>query len=900
MASLSFSRVSKFRFGLVPQVIVLVVVVVVLVGGLISAVMVRQSQQTLRERIIANNLASADLAAEFARHYIEGTQISIELFARGAFIEQALLDGRFAALTAELQEFLRANQRLDGCSVFDTRGINRATGNVPATGLGNYSGDRDWYKQVISSGKPYLGIPVISRGTGRAAVPYGVPFLDQHRQVKGVLICGISLAALNDAIAKFRTGPSARAALLDRRNGGVILSHSDRSRILTGVSGKNQAVTQMLQGRRGAMESRDSAGKSNLAVYSPVPELPWGFLILQPSELVFAPIDDAARRSSVYIALLIVLSAVASGFLARRVTRPLVRLRAAAGRLAAGDIATRLNFTRQDEVGDLGRAFDQMAAALAERSAQLSAANAELQSQYRQIQDANRLKSEFLANMSHELRTPLNAIIGFAQLIHDGKVGPVRADQQEYLGDILTSANHLLQLINDVLDLSKVESGVLEFRPEPVQLTKQITEVRNILQPLAANKRLEIKVDVSRDVERIVIDPAKLKQVLYNYLSNAIKFTSEEGRITVRARSEDPDRFRLEVEDTGIGITPAEIDQLFVAFRQLDSGAAKRHQGTGLGLALTKKIVEAQGGTVGVRSVPGSGSVFFVVLPKNGDAEPACVSVPSHETVVDGPTILVVEDSDADLQWLSQILANAGYRVDAARTGSEALAKSKARSYAAVLLDLILPDTGGWDVLHSIRAASANRNTPVLVVSVVAEAGVANGFPVQDYLVKPIQAESLLNSLQRAGVLPTSLSGQIMVIDDDAAALKLARIGLHAAGYRVVCHSSSVSALDDAQRFGFSAVVLDLLMPYMDGFDFLDRFRRIEACRNTPVIVWTGKDVTAVDMERLKHAAQAIALKNRDGIDAVLSELKRHVAPPSAKLCDQTVCAGALSDEIYR
>jgi signal transduction histidine kinase/DNA-binding response OmpR family regulator len=881
MILLSFSPMRKFRFGLVPQVIALVVVVVVLVGGLISAVMVRQSQQTLREQIIANNLASADLAAEFARHYIEGTQISIELFAHSTFIEQAILGGRFAALTAELQEFLRANQRLDGCSVFDTRGINRATGNVPAIGLGNYSGDRDWYKEVISSGESYLGIPVISRGTRRPAVPYAVPVLDPHRQVKGILICGISLAALNDAVTNLRTGPSARAALVDRRNGGVILSHSDRSRILTRVSGKNQAVTQMLEGRRGAMESHDSAGKLNLAVYSPVPGLPWGFLILQPSQLVFAPIADAARRSSIYIALLIVLSAVASGFLARRVTRPLVRLRAAAGRLAAGNIATRLNFTRQDEVGDLGRAFDQMAAALAERSAQLSAANAELQSQYLQIQDANRLKSEFLANMSHELRTPLNAIIGFAQLIHDGKVGPIRADQQEYLGDILTSANHLLQLINDVLDLSKVESGTLEFRPEPVQLTKQITEVRNILQPLAANKRLEIRVDVSRELERIVIDPAKLKQVLYNYLSNAIKFTPEEGQITVRARSEDPERFRLEVEDTGIGLTPAEIVQLFVAFRQLDSGAAKRHQGTGLGLALTKKIVEAQGGTVGVRSAPGSGSVFFAILPKCGRAQSACTStsVQSPEALVDGPTILVVEDSEADLQWLSQILTSAGYLVDVARTGSEALARSKTRSYAAVLLDLILPDSGGWDVLHSIRAAGVNQSTPVLVVSVVAEAGVANGFPVQDYLVKPIQAESLLNSLRRAGVFPNGPSGQIMVIDDDAAALKLARIGLHAAGYQVVCHSSSVSALHDAQRFGFSAVVLDLLMPHMDGFDFLDRFRRIATCRNTPVIVWTGKDVTTADMERLKHAAQAIALKNRDGIDAVLNELKRHVAP---------------------
>jgi two-component system sensor histidine kinase/response regulator len=257
----------------------------------------------------------------------------------------------------------------------------------------------------------------------------------------------------------------------------------------------------------------------------------------------------------------------------------------------------------------------------------------ELEAQNRRVQDVNRLKSEFLANMSHELRTPLNAIIGFAQLMHDGKVGAVSAQHQEYLGDILGSARHLLQLINDVLDLSKVEAGKLEFNPEPVNLKRIISEVRQVLQALSANKRLTIEIEVSAVVEQLVIDPAKLKQVLYNYLSNAIKFTPEEGQITVRAIQEDSENFRLEVEDTGIGIPPDEFGKLFVEFQQLESGTTKKHQGTGLGLALTRKIVEAQGGRVGVESVQGRGSVFYAVLP----GRPNAMKLNKQDTFVSAP-----------------------------------------------------------------------------------------------------------------------------------------------------------------------------------------------------------------------------------------------------------------------
>jgi len=255
-------------------------------------------------------------------------------------------------------------------------------------------------------------------------------------------------------------------------------------------------------------------------------------------------------------------------------------------------------------------------AGVAERTAQLLEATRLAEERRIKHEETSRLKSEFLANMSHELRTPLNAIIGFADLMHRGKVGPVSAEHEEYLGDILTSSRHLLRLINDVLDLAKVESGKMEFRPEAVNLVTLTSEVRDLLRGLAANKRLRIDTSVDAEVETVVADPARLKQILFNYLSNAIKFTPDNGRIRVEIVPEGLALFRIDVEDTGIGIAPESMAKLFVEFQQLDTGATKNYQGTGLGLALTKRLVEAHGGRVAVRSTLGLGSTFSATLPR--------------------------------------------------------------------------------------------------------------------------------------------------------------------------------------------------------------------------------------------------------------------------------------------
>jgi signal transduction histidine kinase len=230
--------------------------------------------------------------------------------------------------------------------------------------------------------------------------------------------------------------------------------------------------------------------------------------------------------------------------------------------------------------------------------------------------------SELLARVSHELRTPLNAIIGFSELMFRGKVGPVSDQHKEYLGDILNSSRHLLHLIDDVLDIAKLESGNMEFHAEHMDLGKVIAEVRDVFRGLAASKRIRVETELDADVTEVELDPSKLKQVLHNYLSNALKCTPEEGRVTIRVARDGLERIRIEIEDTGIGISRKDTHRLFVEFQRLDAETSKKYPGTGLGLALTKRIVEAQGGHVGVRSEPGTGSTFWAVLPCGRRASP--------------------------------------------------------------------------------------------------------------------------------------------------------------------------------------------------------------------------------------------------------------------------------------
>ncbi|CAN0226451.1 unnamed protein product, partial [Phaeothamnion confervicola] len=451
-----------------------------------------------------------------------------------------------------------------------------------------------------------------------------------------------------------------------------------------------------------------------------------------------------------------------------------------------------------------------------------------LESENRQIQEANRLKSQFLANMSHELRTPLNAIIGFADLLHANAVPPESPKHRVFLGHISTSGHHLLQLINDVLDLSKVESGKFEFTPEPVHLPALVKEVSDTLNTAVLRKRIRVNTAVDPTLTDLVLDVARLKQVLFNYLSNAIKFTPVGGHVTVRARAEGATHFRLEVEDDGIGIAAADLPRLFSEFQQLDAGYNKRHQGTGLGLALTRRLVQAQGGSVGVRSTVGHGSVFHAVLNRVHGTD-ACLAEAALAQPAAGPPAnrwLVIEDDPRDQDRLFHALSEAGFDVDVATTGEQALRHASGRTYDAITLDLMLPDQHGLGVLANIRSHGPSRTAPVVGMTMPADSGTVAGFSIADVLSKPIRTEEIVLAMARFRRREPDRA-KVMVIDDDPLALDLMRSTLKGLGIETVGLLDGRLALSEIDQHRPDAIILDLMMPGFDGFAVMDGLHRL-------------------------------------------------------------------------
>jgi signal transduction histidine kinase/CheY-like chemotaxis protein len=497
-----------------------------------------------------------------------------------------------------------------------------------------------------------------------------------------------------------------------------------------------------------------------------------------------------------------------------------------------------------------------------------------------ELVDANHHKTVFLANMSHELRTPLNAILGFSELMIDTANDQFpEATRKRFLEQIHSSGKHLLGLINDVLDLSKIEAGQMELRLQMVGVAEVIAAVASTVEPLAAPKHiaLEAKTD---GAGQILADEGKLRQMILNLVSNAIKFTPDGGVVKVEARRA-ADRLEISVTDNGIGIAPEDIQRVFKQFQQVDSEANRAQQGTGLGLALTRSFAILHGGEVRVESELGSGSRFTIDLPietQRPDRAPAVTAGDEGTAEVDvrRPLVVVVEDDPVAAELLARQIERAGFRTEVARTGADAIAMAKEHKPAALTLDILLPDIDGWEVLTLLKRDEATSGIPVVVVSAVDNPTLGAALGALDYFVKPVEPNELINRLTNHNFKKWSGARKttVLVVDDEAANRDLLKQVLEAAGFTAILAGGGREGIDLARSEKPDVVMLDLLMPEVDGFDVLEALKEHEATRSIPVMILTAKHLSKVDIERLNRRVATILKRGSTGSVELLGQLR--------------------------
>ncbi|HEV8634245.1 MAG TPA: response regulator, partial [Chloroflexota bacterium] len=517
---------------------------------------------------------------------------------------------------------------------------------------------------------------------------------------------------------------------------------------------------------------------------------------------------------------------------------------------------------------------------LRQRAAERAELVARLREQNAALEEATRLKSEFLARMSHELRTPLNAIIGFSELMLDTpEEEDDRPTRLAYLGTVHRSGKHLLDLINDVLDLAKIEAGRMELRPESVDVAELVRGALATVEPLAARKSIALSASLD-GAGTLRADAGKLRQILLNLLSNAIKFTPDGGRVEVVTRRSDGE-LELVVVDSGIGIAPEDQARVFDEFQQVDSGVSRRHEGTGLGLALSRRLAELHGGRIWVESAPGRGSAFHVALPPPAERDgaepvrPEASTAPPEAAADDRRPILVVEDDSTSRGLLCLYLARGGYRTETAADGAEAIAKALALRPIAITLDILLPGIDGWEVLRALKSDERTCDIPVVIASIVDDEPLGYALGATDYFVKPIDRHALLARLGRfaLGAPPRAL-----LVDDDPDALSLLGAMLSPAGFRVSTAAGGAEGIALARRERPDVVLLDLMMPEVSGFDVVEAMRGDPLTREIPILVVTARDLSPAEKDWLNGKVAGVFQKGGFGAVELLDWLRKHAA----------------------
>jgi signal transduction histidine kinase/DNA-binding response OmpR family regulator len=631
-----------------------------------------------------------------------------------------------------------------------------------------------------------------------------------------------------------------------------------------------------------------------------------------PSDEVFAKEHQYLMLTmGIFTSIFAIVVLLINGLLKRRVIHPIKQLTAIARSIKTGPITAEQvsefnspSITqvarRADEPGQLARAFQHMAHEVAvreqnlsqavdQRTAQLAESMKAAQLASARAEEANMTKSKFLANMSHELRTPLNAIIGYSEMLIEEITDLGATDLIPDIQKIHGSGKHLLGLINNILDLSKVEAGKMELFLETFAIAPLLEEVTDTLRPLVKKNHNTLVVNCPATIGSIRADMAKLRQSLFNLLSNASKFT-ENGTITLAVEQKEAGWITFSVSDTGIGMTPQQQAKLFQSFTQADVSTTRKYGGTGLGLVITQQLCEIMGGTIQVESEAGQGTTFTIHLPEQvqtlqperfsqnssqngqGETHPGTSVMDSVMGAIMGTnTILVIDDDPSVQDIMQRFLSREGFNVITSMSGQEGLRLAREQFPDMILLDVRMPNLNGWEVLSRLKSDPELASIPVVMVTIEDDQSLGCALGAVDYLLKPIDYDRLLTLLQPYRM--NSSPPAVMVVEDNIDNREMICRQLTKAGWRVLEAENGLKALAVLQKEQPGIILLDLMMPQMDGFEFLRELRQHPQWRSLPVIVLTAKDLTSEERQWLDGQTQRIYQKGSSNRQLLLDEI---------------------------
>lgn len=662
----------------------------------------------------------------------------------------------------------------------------------------------------------------------------------------------------------------------------------------------------------------EAAPKSQLTSFGSQGGFGWQLNEIVAAQTIYVPADAVFHRGRQYLSLVMgifisvfaALVLLINWLLKRTVIHPIKQLTAIARRVSTGNLSAEQvgEFDsapitqvarRADEPGQLARAFQVMAhevasreqnlsRAVEERTAQLAETTQEAERARAEAEEANTTKSQFLANMSHELRTPLNAIIGYSEMLKEELTDLGQTFLISDVQKIHGAGKHLLGLINNILDLSKVESGKMELFLETFQIGPMVEDIADTIQPLVTKNNNTLVIHVADDVKTMHADITKLRQCLFNLLSNASKFT-ENGTITLDVATSishsATTMIDFSVVDSGIGMTPEQQAKLFQSFSQADPSTTRKYGGTGLGLVITQKFCHMMGGDIHVESEAEQGTTFKISLPQQvQDIKAESAKQPEYQTApsISGihglmpstaSTVLVIDDDPSVQDLMQRFLSREGFQVLGAGSGSDGLQLARMHMPDVIVLDVMMPSVDGWTVLTELKADPQLATIPVVMVTMVDDKNLGYALGASDYLLKPIDYDRLSELLHKYS--SDDVSTSVMVVEDNAENREMMRRQLTKAGWQVTEAPNGRAALDLMESQQPSIILLDLMMPEMDGFEFLDQIRRRPQWRTIPVIVLTAKDLTPEDRRRLDGQIERIYQKGSFDRQAFLGEISQ-------------------------